>query len=117
MPSPDDETTDWQREMAVEIKREIARRPGNVLTRHESQYVDGDGYTTAVDFEVKPAFSVLVLVRQAGSPDHVPRTVEGVDVELEHGAFVTRFTVDCEWVSGDGTGDFLSLWYRCSVVD
>lgn len=116
MPSPD-EPTDWQREMAVEIKREIESAHHAVLKKHESDHVDGDGYSREVDYTVKPDFTVLVMVKQDKCPDHIPRFVNGVDIEMEHGAFRHRFTVDCQATQGEWTGDYVSQWWRCSVVE
>lgn len=121
MLSSDDETTDWQREMAAEIRAWIeaasAHRSCAITTGHR---VSGDSYVPVIEAEPRPSFSVPITTDPSKLPDHIPQEVNGVLVEKEVGTEVLRFTLNCRLVtydSGSGFTSLVTVWYRCEVVE
>lgn len=111
MPSPDDETTDWQWSMAAEIKRAVCR----MTTR---EILDRPPTGVAAPCDPKPVFDVALCEKFRPPIDHIPETVEGVLIEYHTLTSVRRFTVDCElqrYVRG--TSGVPEIWYRCEVVE
>lgn len=114
MPSP--ETTDWQREVAAEIKR-VVECPTHVssYTLQESSSQAGNRIVTRIYAEMKPTFRIALLVKPDRFPNHIPIEVT-VAVEKEAGGEVHCCTLDCRWVQGNLSEKWHYHIYQCTVV-
>lgn len=103
--------TEWQKSMAVEVKRAIEGMPECLVLLPVTHSCSECGNQTVTETIAEPRNVVWVPIRPHwfSTIDHLPVDVLGIEVEYPHRGGAVEFTVDAKLKHQHG-------YYACTVV-